>query len=190
MYNNPCTKTISKGYSQKVVIIFKDQVERFSIIDDEKISFILKPANVGKGIIRQPTSMVVNGTYVVSSSNNLTRYTHTVQFPLYGNDTESKSLIKDLSNNEFFAVLLHSSGIVEVFGFEFGLNLVDFTFDGNNNGAISQFRSIEPEFAPPLQYVSNISGREIVDFDVNFDELAKESAFTSFNYSYNNSYTS
>lgn len=190
MYNNPCTKTITKGYASKVVIIEKEQVERFSIINDEKISFVLKPANVGKGITRQPTSMFVNGTFVISEASNITRYTHTVQLPLYGNDTESKSFIKDLANKEVFAVLLHNGGIVEVFGFEFGLNLVDLTFDGNNNGAIGQLRSIEPEFAPPLQYVSNIEGREIIDFDVNFDELAKESAFTSFNYSYNNSYTS
>lgn len=193
---------VQKGYIQKVVLINRQDLE-YSKIESEitefenlesfakhRINFKLKPNKSGILIENNQNSQIIVPNVNATTSDSLPRYTHALQFAIYDVSERSKWLLQTLSKADYFACVQHKSGVVEVYGFEFGLAPDGYTYDAGDGGAIIKLSSIENEFSLPLNYKSNVVGNEIAEFDALFDNEHTQFLYNAYTISYNNSYTS
>lgn len=191
-----------KGYIQKVVLVNKNDLESYNIeselIDNgnleplakHRISFKLKNNKSGILIENNQNSQIIVPNVQASYSDELPRYTHSLQFAIYDVTERTKWLLMTLSKADYFATVLHKSGVVEVYGFEFGMKTDGYTFDAGDGGAIIKLSSIENEFHLPLNYKSIINNGEIGDFEALFNLENMQYKYNAYTIGYNGSYTS
>jgi len=191
---------VQKGYIQKVVLVNKSDLESYNIeselIDNgnleplakHRINFKLKENKSGILIENNQNSQVIVPNVNATYSDELPRFTHSLQFAIYDVTERTKWLLMTLSKADYFATVLHKSGVVEVYGFEFGMKTDGYTFDAGDGGAIIKLSSIENEFHLPLNYDSLIDGGETIDFenkfrdaDVLYSAFSKAFTTSSFN---------
>lgn len=196
-----CTGT-QKGYIQKVVLVNKNDLESYNIeselIDNgnleplakHRISFKLKNNKSGILIENNQNSQIIVPNVQASYSDELPRYTHSLQFAIYDVTERTKWLLMTLSKADYFATVLHKSGVVEVYGFEFGMKTDGYTFDAGDGGAIIKLSSIENEFHLPLNYKSSINNGEAGDFEALFNLENMQYKYNAYTIGYNGSYTS
>lgn len=156
-----------KGYNQKVVLIDKSNLDTWSINSFSKdptagsspfyghsITFKLKPSKRGLDFENKGQTNLINGSYTSTIKDGIPRYKHMVTMPLFGLTAKTKMMLHSLNWSDYFAVLRHNSGAVEVYGFELGLEPNSFTMDGNDNGGVLTLQSIEDEFLPPINQLT------------------------------------
>lgn len=193
---------VQKGYIQKVVLINKQDLE-YSKIESEitefenlesfakhRINFKLKPNKSGILIENNQNSQIIVPNVNATTSDSIPRYTHALQFAIYDVSERSKWLLQTLSKADYFACVLHKSGVVEVYGFEFGLAPDGYTYDAGDGGAIIKLSSIENEFSLPLNYKSAITNGEQIDFETLFNLDQAQHVYTAFTTAFNGSFTS
>ncbi|WP_312922149.1 hypothetical protein [Empedobacter brevis] len=193
---------VQKGYIQKVVLVNKNDLESYNIESElvengnleplakHRISFKLKDNKSGILIENNQNSQVIVPNVQATYSDELPRYTHSLQFAVYGVTERTKWLLMTLSKADYFAAVLHKSGVVEVYGFEFGMKTDGYTFDAGDGGAIIKLSSVENEFHLPYNYHSLIDGGEVVDFEEQFNLKDAQFKYKAYNNSFNSSYTS
>lgn len=185
--NKTCSGVI-KGYKQQVVLINKSDVESFKIESElvengvleplakHRIQFKLFDGKSGFLIENNRNSSIVVPNVNATYSDELPRYTHTIQFGIYDITERTKWLLLSLTKAEYFACVLHNSGVVEVYGFEFGLKPDGYTFDASDGGGIIKLSSIENEFSLPYNYQSP-RNTPVKDFEHQFDLTKDVSAY-------------
>jgi len=104
---------------------------------------------------------------LISSLDNLPQYSHVVNILLAGISEASKCILKQLDLSDYFAALQHHNGLVEIFGFEYGLTTSDYSYNiqSGNGGGVITLRSMSEalEDEPPFIY-----GGSQTDFDNDF----------------------
>lgn len=115
------------------------------------------------------------GTFSKTTKDGIVQYSHSVNVPVFGNNESLKCLLKQLDKGDFFIALQTNNGIVEVFGFEFGLSSSDYTYDPHNKGGgeILIFKSLSDalEDEPPFIYGGNSNDFNIDFLNVDFAPL-------------------
>lgn len=181
--NNSCT-TIAKKYFQQAVLVNKDDVESFLIstpysnINDEffcryRIAFKLKGGKTGYRFTSPEQGNSIFGYYTKSIKENIPQYKHSVQLSMFGVDEKTKCVLDQLDMAQYFAAIQFYDGIIEVYGFEFGLQTEDYEYNPANNGGgtliilSSDEEALEDE--RPYVYISGIDGQENEDFNNNFN---------------------
>lgn len=180
--NSECSN-YSRKYYQQVVLINKDDVEQFILLlpktnlDDSyecryRIAFKLKENKSGIRYTASEKANIINGSFSRSLKENIPQYKHNVQIPMFGIGEDTKCMLHQLDLSNYFAVLQSYNNIIEVFGFENGLDLDDFDYNIQNSGGnvmVLTSGSDALEDTMPLVYFS--SGNPIDDFDNNFSNI-------------------
>lgn len=181
--NSACDSYVRKYY-QQVVLINKNDVDSFIILHPYpnagetsrsgcrySIAFQLKEKKKGIRYTATEKGNVINGFFSKREREGIPQYKHSVQIPLFGVSEDVKCQLHHLDFSEYFAVLQTYDNVIEVFGFENGLEPDDYEFNiQNGGGAILLLTSREDslEDMQPLVY-RNSTGTEVDDFDNNFE---------------------
>lgn len=185
--NSACDSYVRKYY-QQVVLINKDDVDSYLILNPTSyyigerdsrfmcrysIAFQLKEKKKGIRYTATEKGNVINGFFSKREREGIPQYKHSVQIPLFGVSEDVKCQLHHLDFSEYFAVLQTYDNVIEVFGFENGLEPDDYEFNiQNGGGAILLLTSREDslEDMQPLVY-RNSTGTEVDDFDNNFEDV-------------------
>lgn len=188
----------SKNRYQQVVFINKNDVDSFQIKSSLEIisegleptanhfiKFKLKEGKKGFRFSIYETANIIKADFSKSENLGITRYTHNVSFPIYGVSQHQKKILEQFDkSSDYFACLMHYSGIVEVFGFDFGFKTNDYTFESD---VVLELESTEPEYKIPLVYKSRIKGMESDEFNNDFEAINYDNEY---NFDYNKDFTS
>ena len=147
-----------KEYYQKILLINKKDVLFYNIQSDfekNRIAFTLKDGLCGVPFFSNDKGSIISANFSKSTSDGIPLYNHNVNILVYGVEEEQKTLLKQLDNSIYFAVIAHKSGEVEVFGFEYGLKTKNYNYSGSsdNGGAVITLTSIYDEYEPPYNYL-------------------------------------
>lgn len=181
---NSACKSYAKKYYQQLVLINKKDVDSFLIFTPAtnidggyncryRIAFKLKEGKSGIRFTASENANVITGAFLKSDKENIPRYRHVVNLPIFGVEEDTKCILEQLDNSDYFAVLQYYDNTVEVFGWEFGLETNDYEYNPSENsgGGVIQLSSEDDalEDLMPLVYFS--SGNEVEDFDNNFSDV-------------------
>lgn len=179
--NSACDSYVRKYY-QQVVLINKDDVDNYLILNPAlklrlgcrySIAFQLKVDKKGIRYTATEKGNAINGFFSKREREGIPQYKHSVQIPLFGVSEDVKCQLHHLDFSEYFAVLQTYDNVIEVFGFENGLEPDDYEFNiQNGGGAILLLTSREDslEDMQPLVY-RNSTGTEVSDFDNDFEDV-------------------
>lgn len=187
----------TKRYVQKVVLINKDDVLKYEIHQKtdlfeqrHRIKFSLKNKKKAIPFIGNENGNIFFGHWSKTDIEGQAQYTHTIQMSILGACEESKLILKKLDLANYFAAVMLSDGVVEIYGFEFGLTTSDYDYDIQNNdgGSIIILSSTKDLLENEMPYIyKSLSGSEISDFENNFSNYSTSSAFNDdFNDDFNN----
>lgn len=194
--------TVARKYYQQVVLVNREDVLNKVIttsyvnIDDEylcrnRVYFNLKPGKAGFRFVVNENSSSIFGTAEKTMVNGIPQYSHTVNIIVLGVDEPTKCILKQLDYADYFAALQYQDGIIEVFGFEYGLTTSNYTYDPQNleGGAIIKLNSLSDSLEDelPFVYKSQTPGNEATEFDANFEDTSLELA-GDFNDDFNNDF--
>lgn len=179
--NNACTSVMRK-YFQEVVLVNKNDIQEFYIQSPQfrdfvsnryMVSFTIKPGTRGYRITNTYNGNVVFGSYNKTEEENIPQYKHIVQISMTGIDEETKAFLDQLDFSNYVAFIQSTNGLIEVYGFQYGLKTEDYEYNpvNNNGGALLTLSSDEDilEDERPYIYVSSIEGNENDDFNNNFE---------------------
>lgn len=183
-YNIDCKKLFVKYDQQLILINKKDVLEHqiqtstVDLLDNytcyHNILFKLKENKTGFLITSNNKGSNIFGTTSKTEKYGIPYFSHTIQLPILGIDLQSKCFLNQLNLADYFGVLRHSSGVIEVYGFEYGLNTNDYVIDLQNTSGVSliNLTSNENELEAdlPFIYKSGTFGNENIDFDNLFSE--------------------
>lgn len=213
---NKSCGNIAKGYRQQIVLVNKSDIATWGMETDvielvqgmplvakhnvtstlkegkfakHNVTFTLKEGKSGYLIQGNPNSSVITPNWTQKSSD-VARYAHSIQFAAFGVSEQDKYFLSQLNTANYFAAVLHNSGIVEIYGWEFGMQAGGYTYDGGDGGALVTLESIEDEFYSPFVYKSPFIGGEIPDFEALFNIDDSRARYKAFNNDYNNGFTS
>lgn len=168
-------QNITGRYIQQVKFINHADLEEYYIEDNHdkhRIKFKLKSQ---KRALR--FDFPVNGNSVVPKvahvkEDGITQYTHTLEVPIFGVTEQIKCTLKELEKALYFAVVRYSDNTLEVYGFHNGLQANEYDLDLANNkgGTTITLKNDDNEFHLPYIYINN--GREIQDFDNDFQNVS------------------
>lgn len=173
-------KTAVGKYYQQIVLINKSDVLEHQILqsvenlDDtyecrHRIRFILKDGSTGFRFSSIENGSSIYGSFDKSESNSIPQYLHKINTVFLGLDEEVKCIKKQIDNSDYFAAIQYSNGLVEIYGFEFGLSSGDYSYNPNGTAIILQSSPNALEDEIPYIYESGIIGNENIDFDNNFN---------------------
>lgn len=178
-------QSYARKYYQQLVLINKEDVDSYVIklpqtsIEGDytcryRLSFKLKEGKSGIRFTSSETANIVNGSFGKSVKESIPKYRHAIQFPLFGIDEETKCILDQLDNSEYFGVLQYYDNTIEVFGFENGLVTEDYDYNPSSNAGgnimliASESDSLE-DFMPFVYF--NTDGTEVAEFDNNFQDI-------------------
>ena len=166
---------IVKNYYQQAVLINREDLLNKQIltstisIDDiyqcrHKVLFNLKTDKTGFLFSASENSSNIYGTVEKSIVEGIPQYNHSVTINVLGVSESVKCVLKQLDNADYFAALQLYDGTIEIFGFEFGLETSNYTFDSQNSGggAIIKLVSNQQALEDELPF---IYGGDSIDFD-------------------------
>lgn len=138
---------------KKIVFVNRDDVEDYEIkanILQNRISFKLKDGKKGFMFSYNGRDNV-RSSVTKSIERGVTYYNHFVAAFLQGVEERELSILKQLDKSNYFATVLFNNGVVWVYGFGYGVRLIDlnYTTEGDLNLA-----SNKSENYPPLIYIS------------------------------------
>lgn len=195
-----CTSNYKK-YFQKIVlvnradILNKKIVTSFTNIEGEffcrnRVFFNLKENLKGFAFEMNENASQIFATFEKSIVENIPQYLHSANIVVLGVTEDIKCLFTQLDYADYFAVAQFYDGTIEVFGFDYGLSTVNYTYDPHNSsgGAVLRLNSLSDalEDNPPYIYKSQ-SGSEQEDFDNNFEDVIFD-ILGDFNSDFNNDF--
>lgn len=173
----------AKQYYQQVVLVNRADVlnkrivtSRTSIADEylcrHRVFFDLKPGKTGFRFTLNENASQIFGIAEKTTTEGIPQYSHSVNIVVLGVDEDIKCLLKQLDNSDYFAALQYYDGLVEVFGFEYGLTTSNYSYDPHNlsGGAIIKLNSLSGSLEDelPFIYKSGELNGENEDFNNNF----------------------
>jgi len=172
--------SFTKRYAQQMVLVNRSDVEVKAIltsitnIDDSyecrhRVLFKLYDGRTGFMFKLNENASVIFGSAEKTVEQGIPQYLHVINAALLGVSEESKCIQKQMDYGDYFAALQYGDGVIEIFGFEYGLSTTDYTYDPQNSGGGSLLKlsnlddSLEDEL--PFIYRSGTIGGEIEDFN-------------------------
>lgn len=158
-------------YYQQAVLINIEQVDEYLIkreVNQHTVKFSLKDLESGCLFRSNELANSFTGTFSEVREQGVALYSHQVTAPIIGVTQQAKLLLKELDNGCYFLALQNRNGVIEIYGFENGMQTEDYDYDGSQFNEIS-FSSRGLETDPPLIYVSD--GNAQRDFDDLFENI-------------------
>lgn len=160
-----CTNPLVAGNESTLTLINFDDWQDATVTEDGTYSQELTAITLLTGINAYKVEgyrNTVRTLYTSSIENGLTRYKHTVNFQVAGDDGLAKQLVERLGLGTYVAIVFTKSGQVEVFGAGTGLVLQGQDQRdryANNGNAIIQLASDDEslETTVPKNYVGTSS---------------------------------
>ncbi len=179
-----CAGVEFRKYFQNVILINKDDVENYLInsnFESNNIAFNLYDGLSGFLFRSTEIGSSISGEFSKSETKGLIYYDHKVTIPVMGVDENSKTLLKQLDNSNYFAAMQFKDGTIEVYGFNYGLKTNNYSYTPQGNGgAIISLDSKYSELDPPYVYsgnsddfnnlFANIPNVNIGDFNNDFND--------------------
>jgi len=175
-----CTRDISKGYEQEVVLINKNDIDRNASVEgdindpcDYSVQMLLKTGKKGVQLKLPDTSVSVKGFYAKSvDANGNPQYLHQVQIQIFGSESSVKCTLDKLDRGKYVVAVQTLDGIVEIYGWKYGLTTGDYTYDivEGVGGALIPLQSREnaQEVKLPMVYKPQTGGDANADFNEQF----------------------
>ncbi|QQM25260.1 hypothetical protein [Elizabethkingia sp. M8] len=175
-----CTRDISKGYEQEAVIINKNDIDRTASVEgdindpcDYTVQMLLKTGKKGVQLKLPDTSVAVKGFFAKSlDANGNPQYLHQVQIQVFGSEASVKCILDKLDRGKYVVAVQTLDGIVEVYGWKYGLSTADYTYDivEGVGGAtiILQIKENAQETKLPMVYKPQTGGDADADFNSQF----------------------
>lgn len=175
-----CTRDISKGYEQEVVLINKNDIDRNASVEgdindpcDYSVQMLLKTGKKGVQLKLPDTSVAVKGFYAKSvDANGNPQYLHQVQIQIFGSESSVKCILDKLDRGKYVVAVQTLDGIVEIYGWKYGLTTGDYTYDivEGVGGALIPLQSREnaQEVKLPMVYKPQTGGDANADFNEQF----------------------
>jgi len=160
-----CGNIVKKYYQQAVLVNREDVLNKLiltstvSIADvydcRHKVSFNLKTGKTGFLFSASENSSSIFGVVEKSVVQGVPQYSHSVTILVLGVSQSVKCVLKQLDNADYFVVLQLYDGMVEVYGFEFGMTTDNYTFDPMNSdgGAIIKLKSLSDALEDELPFI-------------------------------------
>lgn len=176
-----CTRNISKGYEQEAVIINKNDIDRTASIEgdindpcDYTVQMLLKTGKKGVKLKLPDTSVAVKGFFAKSlDANGNPQYLHQVQIQILGSEAEVKCILDKLDRGKYVVAVQTLDGVVEVYGWKYGLSTADYTYDivEGVGGSLIVLQSKEnaQETKLPMVYKPQTGGDANADFNSQFE---------------------
>ena len=183
-----------KKYYQQVVLVNKQDVLNYNVIMDvdgecrHRILFDLVEGKTGFRFTSSERGFSVFGSFAKTTKETIPQYAHSIQIVIMGVDEETKCLLRQLDNGEYFGAIQYTDGTIEVYGFDYGLKTTDYNYDAQAGlgGSVIVISSEDEalEDNPPYIYASATPGNENDDFDNNFGDN-ENPILGDFNYDFN-----
>ena len=182
----------ARKYYQQVVLVNKSDVlshEISSTSTKNRIRFILGEGKKGVLFRGNETGVNFQASFEMKRENNIPQYTHIVQLPIFGANEDTKIVLKNLDNSQYFAAIQFMDGSVEVYGFENGLITDDYEYTvAENGGSVINLISHESGLEDDIPYIyTPLTGNATDDFDNLFADITDE-VLGSFNNDFNNDF--
>lgn len=189
----------AKKYYQQIVLVNKDDVEDFDIktfkiladsfergLYRHRISFSLFEGKKGFRFRGSENGISYRADFSKQTVDNIVQYDHNLELPIMGATEETKGILKELDNANYFAAIQFMDGTVEIYGFDNGLTTGNYTYDlqGNLGGSFIPLQSRDLEDEPPYVFYSD-------DPNQDFNELFENSTVDdlgSFNDDFNHDF--
>lgn len=199
-YSIPCINS-QRVHAQRLVLINKSDVEEYIVERSSEdiegnftcrhnLLFKLKAGKKGFSVKSITKGLNIFGSFSRAEKNNIIEYGHLVQLLVMGFDLSSICFLQQLDKGFYFAALLLTDGSVIIYGFENGLNPVNYKVDIQNTagGTILSLQSDpeEQEDEMPFLY-KNLTNTESEDFDNLFEDIPTI-AGGDFNNDFNNDF--
>ena len=193
--NNVCDFE-KNGIYQQVVFIRKTDLKSYQINSRiephefinptayHRIKFQLKENTKGYRLNLNENSSILTASFSKSEKDGLPRYQHKITIGVFGNSEYYKWFLKqfDLSD-EYFAVIQRKSDLIEVYGFHNGFTTSSYDYEDNSTITL---QSLINENDLPYIYESDLFGKEITDFEGDFNNIPID--LNDFNNDYNNDF--
>lgn len=174
---------IGTRYYQNVVLVNLKDVSTFNIEtlgQKNRVSFNLDIGTTGYRFSSNERVELIGANFNKTRVKNVDYYDHRINMPIAGTSEYIKTLLRELDGGEYFGAVHHVDGVVEIFGFEYGLqtNGYDYNAQGGIGGANLILSSTYTERYPPFVYLPkstqpNVTQQEqaIIDFDNLFADI-------------------
>ena len=146
---------VSKKYYQQIVLVNRADILNKRIVTSSvdiegiyncanRVFFNLIDSRRGFRFSMNENSSSIFATFDKTMVENIPQYSHSVNIVILGVDEEIKCLLTQLDYSDYFAVAQYYDGTIEVFGFDFGLSTVNYTYDPQNSagGAVIRLASL------------------------------------------------
>ena len=185
---NDCRNRANKYYQQVVLVNREDLLNKMVLtstisISDEyecrhRVLFNLMEDKTGYRFSINENSSAIFGNFEKTVSEGIPQYLHSVTIIISGVSEETKCILDQLDYGDYFAALQFYDGTIEIYGFDFGLSTIGYTYDAQNGGggSVIQLKSLSDslEDYSPYVYRSSVIGNEIEDFNNNFEDIPFE----------------
>ena len=177
-----CSAPSTRKYAQQIVIINKNDIDTYTITAPTGLTpetcaynvvFTLKADKKGFKFIGGENGSTYKGYVDTTTSETFGSpdFKHNVQMITVG-ATEAQKCVTDALIRGKYVVAMQFGDIIEIYGIENGLSMVDGTLDNQEGGGgsigVLSSRDESPERFLPLVYKSVVPGQEIEDFDADF----------------------
>jgi hypothetical protein len=175
-----CSNVV-KNYYQQAILINRQDILNKKILTTttsiagiyqcrHKIIFNLKENLSGFRFSSAENGTSIFGVVEKSLQNGIPQYKHAVTIVVLGVNEMTKCTLKQLDYADYFVALQLYNGIVEIFGFEYGLTTDNYSYDSQNaqGGAILKLVSQNDALEDELPFI--YSGGKY-DFDNLFQDV-------------------
>ena len=168
---------IGTRYYQNVVLVNLKDVDQFLIQtlgQKNRVSFNLDDGTTGYRFSSNERVELIGANFNKTRVKNVDYYDHRITMPIAGTSEYIKTLLRELDGGEYFGAVHHVDGVIEIFGFEYGLqtNGYDYNAQGGIGGTSLTLSSTYTERYPPFIYLPTkppigVTPQEqaIIDFD-------------------------
>lgn len=153
---------------------------RFKLAEGKKGFLITGPEN-GESIAANYSRTAKDGEVL---------YEHEVQLPTVGTSEDLKCFLENLESGFYFAAVKYSTGLVEIYGFHYGLKPTDFKIDLLNTagGTIIKLKSDGDSLEDRMPYIyKSLEASPASDYDNLFQDITIVSN-GDFNNDFNNDF--
>ena len=152
-------EALFRKYYQNVVLINKDDVNQYSVTttdDLHRIQFNLKDDKTGYLFNGNESVGLLTAKFSKKDLKGVPYYSHSVDIVVVGTSENTKTLLKQLDNSNYFAAIQFRNGDVEIYGFENGLFSGNYEYAPQSSlgGSVIGLNSKYDEYDPPYLYNS------------------------------------
>jgi hypothetical protein len=153
-------EALFRKYYQNVILINKGDVKQVAVSttnDQHRIQFNLLQDKTGYLFKGNENVGLLNAKFSKKEEKGVPYYNHNVDVVVAGTSENIKTLLKQIDNSNYFAVIQFKSGDVEVYGFDNGLGSGSYEYSAQSplGGSVIGLSSKYDEYEPPYLYYSN-----------------------------------